>query len=144
MQTVSPRSPHRGPFIMTLTLCACPGNPVRLSKEQLRESRDAEQFPELRTQRKLGSQQTSLNTRGISRRFHKSHTTAMLNQNPRLVWTHSSKALFYSSFSSIFFRATPEAYGSSQARGRIGAAAAGLHHSNCNTRSKVRSAMLDP
>ena len=35
------------------------------------------------------------------------------------------------------FRATFTAYGSSQARGWIGAAAAGLHHSHCNTRSEV-------
>ena len=32
------------------------------------------------------------------------------------------------------FRATPEAYGGSQARDRIRAAAAGLHHSHSNTR----------
>ena len=36
----------------------------------------------------------------------------------------------------FLFRAAPMAYGSSQARGRIGAAAAGLHHSHSNTRSK--------
>ena len=30
----------------------------------------------------------------------------------------------------LFFRATPVAYGCSQARGRIGAVAAGLHHSH--------------
>ena len=36
----------------------------------------------------------------------------------------------------VFFRATPEVYGSSQARGSIGAAAAGLHHSHSNTRSE--------
>ena len=30
----------------------------------------------------------------------------------------------------LFFRATPVAYGSSQARGQIGAAAAGLDHSH--------------
>ena len=30
--------------------------------------------------------------------------------------------------------ATPEAYGSSQARGQIGAVAAGLHHSHSNIR----------
>ena len=32
------------------------------------------------------------------------------------------------------FRATPTAYGVSQARGRIGAVAAGLHHSHINAR----------
>ena len=34
------------------------------------------------------------------------------------------------------FRATPTAYGGSQARGRIGAAVAGLHHSHSNTESQ--------
>ena len=34
--------------------------------------------------------------------------------------------------------ATPVAYGSSQARGQIRAAAAGLHHSHSNTRSELR------
>ena len=36
------------------------------------------------------------------------------------------------------FRATPSAYGGSQARGRIGATAAGLYHSHSNTGSKPR------
>ena len=40
---------------------------------------------------------------------------------------------FFSFF--YLFRATPAAYGSSQARGRIGAAAAGLHHSHSNNGS---------
>ena len=35
------------------------------------------------------------------------------------------------------FRATHSAYGGSQARGLIGAVAAGLHHSHSNTRSKL-------
>ena len=34
------------------------------------------------------------------------------------------------------FRATPTPYGGSQARGRIRAAAAGLHHSHSHTRSE--------
>ena len=34
------------------------------------------------------------------------------------------------------FRAAPKAYGSSQARGRIGALSTGLHHSHSNARSK--------
>ena len=49
------------------------------------------------------------------------------------------------------FRATPTAYGSSQARGRIGATAAGLHHSHSNSESEPRlrptsqlTAMSDP
>ena len=40
--------------------------------------------------------------------------------------------LFFFAFS----RATPEAYGGSQARGLIGAIAAGLRHSHSNTRSE--------
>ena len=49
------------------------------------------------------------------------------------------------------FRATPTPYGGSQARGRIRAAAAGLHHSHSHTRSEPclqhmpqLTAMLDP
>ena len=43
-------------------------------------------------------------------------------------------------FGNIFFlnRAALAAYGSSQARGRIGAAAASLHHSHSNTRSELQ------
>jgi len=37
-----------------------------------------------------------------------------------------------------FFRATPAAYGGSQARGLIGAAATGLHHSHSNAGSEPR------
>ena len=58
------------------------------------------------------------------------------------------KALFILYF---FLRATPVAYGSSQARGRIEAAAAILHHSHGNTRFEPHlqpmpqlAAMLDP
>ena len=36
-----------------------------------------------------------------------------------------------------FFTATPLAYGSSQAKGRIGAAAAGLCHGHSNTGSEL-------
>ena len=36
----------------------------------------------------------------------------------------------------FIFRAVPVAYGSSQARGRIEAEAAGLHHSHSNVESK--------
>ena len=36
----------------------------------------------------------------------------------------------------FIFRATPMTHGGSQARGQIGATAAGLHHSYSNTRSK--------
>ena len=54
-------------------------------------------------------------------------------------------------FSLFLFTATPMAFGSSWARGGIGDAAAGLHHSHSNTRSKPcfqpmlqLAAMLDP
>ena len=36
----------------------------------------------------------------------------------------------------VFFRAAPTAHGGSQARGPIGAVAAGLHHSHSNTGSE--------
>ena len=36
----------------------------------------------------------------------------------------------------FFFRATPAAYGSYQAMGQIGTAAAGLHHSHSNAGSE--------
>ena len=36
----------------------------------------------------------------------------------------------------LIFRTEPEAYGGSQARGQIGATAAGLHHSHSNLGSK--------
>ena len=39
-------------------------------------------------------------------------------------------------FCFCLFRAAPTAYGSSKARGRIGATAASLHHSHSNTRSE--------
>ena len=42
------------------------------------------------------------------------------------------------------FRATPVAYGSSQARGPIGAAAASLHHSHRDTGLEHLKAMLGP
>ena len=46
----------------------------------------------------------------------------------------NNKSLRRYSFSPLLFRAVPVAYGSSQARGRIGAAAAGLHHSSMQCR----------
>ena len=52
------------------------------------------------------------------------------------VFSHS---LFVLSLSlSLLFRATPAAYGTSWARGHIGAAAAGLHHSHNSARSDPR------
>ena len=41
-------------------------------------------------------------------------------------------------FFSCPFRATPTAYGGSQARGLIGAVTEGLHHSHSNARSELR------
>ena len=38
----------------------------------------------------------------------------------------------------LLFRAKPTAYGSSQARGQIGAVAAGLHHSHSDAGSELR------
>ena len=38
----------------------------------------------------------------------------------------------------FFLRAAPVAHGGSQARGRIGVIAAGLHHSHSNSGSKLR------
>ena len=43
------------------------------------------------------------------------------------------KSIFFLSF----FRAAPSAYGGSQARGQIGAVAAGLHHSHSNAGSEL-------
>ena len=61
------------------------------------------------------------------------------------------QSLFFFFFLVLFFRAAPTAYGSSQARGQIGAAAAGLHHSHSNVGSMLRlqptpqlMATLDP
>ena len=70
------------------------------------------------------------------------------NQNPRQS-TDSMQFLFsfffFPSFFlarplslSLFSRATPAAYGGSQARGLIGAVAAGLHQSHSNTGSEPR------
>ena len=59
------------------------------------------------------------------------------------------RGIFYFYF--LLFRAGLEAYGSSQARGRIRAVAAGLHHSHVIARSELHLqstpqliAMLDP
>jgi len=58
---------------------------------------------------------------------------------------------FFFFFFLCLFRATLVAYGRSQARGQIGATAAGLHHSHSNAGSKPRleptpqlTAMPDP
>ena len=63
--------------------------------------------------------------------------------------SHCTQILFYF----FFFRAAPVAYGSSQARGRIRTAAAGLLHSHSHSHSGCKlslsstlwlEAMLDP
>ena len=64
-----------------------------------------------------------------------------LVQNTRIYsfsWSGTNAKLFYLFFFFlIFFRATPEGYVNSQARGPIRAAAAGLYHSHSNTRSEL-------
>ena len=64
-----------------------------------------------------------------------------------MVRVHDGNVFFFF----LFFRAAPAADGSSQARGLIGAAAPGPHHSHSNTRSELRQrptsqliAMPDP
>ena len=59
--------------------------------------------------------------------------------------------LFFGVFFFLLFRAAPEAYGGSQARGLLGAVAAGLHHSHSNAGSEPHlgptpqlTATLDP
>ena len=72
----------------------------------------------------------------------------LLKESIAISFFHNSSFLFVLFF---LFRAIPIAYGSSQARGQIGAAAAGLHYSHSNTGSKPclqpmpqLVAMLDP
>ena len=55
-----------------------------------------------------------------------------------LGWIYSYMTLFYLFFFFFFpFRATPVAYGSSQGRGQIRAAAIGLHHGHSNVGSEL-------
>ena len=50
---------------------------------------------------------------------------------------HSNVAItFFFLFFSCLFRAAPTAYGSSKARGQLGALASGLHHSHSNVGSE--------
>ena len=60
----------------------------------------------------------------------------LLNSALRVIITPSHPTVETMCFFFFLFRATYGAYGSSQARGWITAAAAGLHHSNSNTRSE--------
>ena len=48
-----------------------------------------------------------------------------------------NKCLLFLSFFLFLSFATPVAYGSSQAKGRMGAMATGLHHSHRNARSEL-------
>ena len=48
--------------------------------------------------------------------------------------SRNTKTIFF--FFLVFFRAALAAYGGSQARGQIGAADAGLHHSHSNVESE--------
>ena len=59
--------------------------------------------------------------------------------------------LYFTYLFILLFRATPVPYGGSQARGQIGATAAGLHHSHSNAESELHlrptsqlTAMQDP
>ena len=49
---------------------------------------------------------------------------------------HRTHCAVFASLFFLLFRAAPLTYGSSQARGQIGAATAGLHHSHSNDRSE--------
>ena len=67
---------------------------------------------------------------------------------PQSQWNKATQIYF---FFPPFYGATPAAYGSSQTRGQVRAAAASLCHSHSNTRSKLHLqpmlrlvAMLDP
>ena len=55
-----------------------------------------------------------------------------------MIWETSGSTTSLEYFFFLFLRAAPAAHGSSQARGLIGATAAGLHHSHSNARSKPK------
>ena len=60
-----------------------------------------------------------------------------MKKKKRQEFLHFKLAPFkYLFFFLSLFRAPPAAYGGSQARGRIGDVAAGLHHSHSNARSR--------
>ena len=63
-----------------------------------------------------------------------------MTYNSKSIWRfHKHQKLYFIYFILFYFiwlfRATPLAHGSSQARGQIGAIAAGLYHSHSNSRS---------
>ena len=61
------------------------------------------------------------------------------HQRPLFLFSVTPKFFFFFFFVFLlFFLANPVAYGGSQARGRIGAVAAGLRHSHCNTAMQDR------
>ena len=62
---------------------------------------------------------------GTAHIVHKVHNT----------FRDPQKCHFFFPFFFCLFRTAPEAYGGSQAKGRIGAVAAGLHHSHSNAGS---------
>ena len=93
----------------------------------------------------------------IPQEYHTTTTGFLTSKIPDDIHGHSyiiwlfflPSFLFF--FLSCLFRAEPVAYGSSQARGRIGAAAAGLHHNHSNSRPEPHlqptpqlTAMPDP
>ena len=78
-------------------------------------------------------------------------TMTIQNGDPTKIFTTKIQYFLFFCFLFIYFRAAPVAYGSSQARGVIGAAAAGLRQSHSNARSQLclrptpqLTAMLDP
>ena len=58
-------------------------------------------------------------------------------QRPNIYFLFKNLYIYTHFFFFLLFRATPAAYGSSQARGGIGTAAAGLYHSHGSTGSKL-------
>ena len=78
-----------------------------------------------------------------------SYLLCLLRDN--LLFKAKLMALYHRIFFVCLFRVAPVAYGSSQARGQNGAAAAGLHHSHSNAGSEQHlrpipqlTAILDP
>ena len=65
-------------------------------------------------------------------------TSALFTETLKFTWLAYSTIFFFNFFIFVFclFRAIPKAHGGSQARGQIGAVAAGLHHSHSNARSE--------
>ena len=90
-------------------------------------------YPPSSQRRSLQSRLSPVPLKPLSR-IHGSHETT------GHYWSllHWSLLIFFSYFFSyFFFRATPAAYGNSQARGQIRAAVAGLHRSHSNMGSEL-------